>query len=100
MMADNMREMIHLKKLAAIVNGVHDSNADAYRAKLQAKMDTITDYAYVNSLRMEDFKNLDELYDKMRSINSKEELEKLIERTPEVQKENFRLLWERLPTHA
>lgn len=100
MMSDSMREMLDLKELAQIVNGVHNANADAYRDRLQKKMDDIPEYAYLNSLRMEDFKTLDDLYAAVRTIKNEEELEKRIIRTPEVQKSAFRRLWKQLPQTA
>ncbi|WP_182187644.1 hypothetical protein [Pectinatus frisingensis] len=100
MMSDSMREMLDLKETAAIVNGVHNPNADAYRDRLHKKMDAIPEYAYLNSLRMEDFKTLDDLYTAVRPIKTAEELEKKIIRTPEAQKGAFRRLWNQLPKTA
>ncbi|MDQ0204855.1 hypothetical protein [Pectinatus haikarae] len=100
MMSDSMREMLDLKELAEIVNGVHNANADAYRDRLRKKMDAIPEYAYLNSLRMEDFKKLDDLYAAVREIKTENELEKRIIRTPEVQKSAFRRLWKQLPITA
>lgn len=95
-----MREMLDLKELAQIVNGVHNPNADAYRARLRKRMDAIPEYAYLNSLRMEDFKTLDDLYATVKGIKTEEDLEKRIIRTPEVQKSAFRRLWKQLPKTA
>ncbi|TCS80038.1 hypothetical protein [Pectinatus cerevisiiphilus] len=100
MMSDSMREMLDLKELAQIVNGVHNPNADAYRARLRKRMDAIPEYAYLNSLRMEDFKTLDDLYATVKGIKTEEDLEKRIIRTPEVQKSAFRRLWKQLPKTA
>ncbi|MBB5335724.1 hypothetical protein HNR32_000858 [Pectinatus brassicae] len=97
MMSDSMREMLDLKETAEIVNGVHNANADAFRDRLQKQMDAIPEYAYLNSLQMQDFKNLDDLYVTMFNIKSEEELEQRIIRTPEVQKSAFRRLWQQLP---
>lgn len=100
MMSDSMREMLDLKELATIVNGVHNPNADAYRKRLQKKMSAISEYAYLNSLQMEEFKTLDDLYDTMRKIKTAEELETRIIRTPEAQKSAFRRLWNQMPKTA
>lgn len=97
MMSDSMREMLDLKETAEIVNGVHNANADAFRDRLQKQMAAIPEYAYLNSLQMQDFKNLDDLYVTMFNIKSEEELEQRIIRTPEVQKSAFRRLWQQLP---
>ncbi len=95
-----MREMLDLKATAQIVNGVHNDNADAYRIRLQKEMAAIPEYAYLNSLCMEDFKTLDDLYAAIATIKTKDELEAKIIRTPEVQKGTFRRIWEQFPKTA
>ncbi len=97
MMSEEMRKMLDLKELEDAINGVHNPNADAYRAKIRKEMETIPEYAYLDSLDVYKFKSIDEIYETMFTIQTEEELEARISRSPEAQQNTFRRIWKQIP---